>query len=45
MFVMVDDNDGGSAGGSLSGENAESPKLQKEGCHPYFNSNMGSHDL
>ena len=38
---MVDEN----AGGSSSEENAESPKLQKYGCHPYFNSNMGSHDL
>ena len=41
---MVDDNAGGSAGGSSSEENAESPKLQKYGCHPYSNSNMGSHD-
>ena len=45
MFLMVDDNAGGSAGGSSSEENDESPKLQKYGCHPYFNSNMGSHDL
>ena len=45
MFLMVDDNAGGSARGSSSEENAESPKLQKYGCHPYFNSNMGGHDL
>ena len=41
MFLMVDDN----AGGSSSEENTESPKLWKYGCHPYFNSNMGGHDL
>ena len=45
MFLMVDDNAGGSAGGSSSEENRESPKLQKYGCHPYFNSNMGGCDL
>ena len=48
-FLMVDKNGGssggGSGGGSLSEENKESAKLQKYGCHPYFNSHMGGHDL
>ena len=49
MFLMVDENDGssggGSGGGSSSEENKESVKLQKYGCHPYFNSHMGGCDL
>ena len=49
MFLMVDENGGssggGSGGGSSSEENKGSAKLQKHGCHPYFNSHMGGHDL
>ena len=49
MFLMVDENGGSSGGGlgggSLSEENKESAKLQKYGCHPYFNSHMGGRDL
>ena len=49
VFLMVDENGGssggGSGGGSLSEGNKESVKLQKYGCHPYFNSRMGGRDL
>ena len=49
MFLMVDENGdssgGGSGGDSSSEENKESLKLRKYGCHPYFNSHMGGHDL
>ena len=49
MFLMVDENGdssgGGSGGDSSSEENKESVKLQKYGCHPYFNSHMGGRDL
>ena len=49
MLLMVDENDGSSGGvsggDSSSEETKESVKLQKYGCHPYFNSHMGGHDV